>query len=45
VLRVYIVPSLDLVVIVNAGLYHSPRQAWVPLAVLDRVLTASSSIR
>ena len=39
--RVYIVPRLDLVVIVNAGLYHSPRQAWVPLAVLNRVLAAT----
>jgi CubicO group peptidase (beta-lactamase class C family) len=40
--RIYIIPTLDLVVIVNAGLYHSPRQAWVPLALLNGVLAASS---
>ena len=28
--------------VVNAGLYHSPRQAWVPLALLNGVLAASS---
>jgi hypothetical protein len=39
--RIYIVPTLDLVVVVNAGLYQSPRQAWVPLSVLNGVLAAS----
>ena len=39
--RIYIVPTLALVVVVNAGLYQSPRQAWVPLSVLNGVLASS----
>jgi CubicO group peptidase (beta-lactamase class C family) len=31
--RIFIVPALDLVAVVNAGLYRSPMQAWVLLVV------------
>ena len=34
--RLFIVPALDLVVLVHAGLYHSPTQGVVPLMVLNR---------
>ena len=34
--RLYIVPALDLVVLVHAGLYHSSIQGAVPLMVLNR---------
>lgn len=34
--RIFIVPALDLVAVVNAGLYQSPLQASVPLTVLNR---------
>jgi CubicO group peptidase (beta-lactamase class C family) len=34
--RLFIVPALDLVVLVHAGLYHSSSQAAVPLTVLNR---------
>ena len=39
--RIFVVPALDLVAIVNAGLYHSPMQAWVPLIVLNRYVLAA----
>ncbi len=39
--RIYVVPTLDLVVVINAGLYHSPLQGWVPLAVLNRFVLAA----
>jgi CubicO group peptidase (beta-lactamase class C family) len=40
--RIFVVPALDLVAVVNAGLYRSRMQAWVPLVVLNRyVLTAA----
>lgn len=39
--RLFIVPSLDLVVLVHAGLYKSPMQAWVPLGVLNRFVLAA----
>jgi len=38
--RIFIVPSLDLVVVVTAGMYPSPMQGWVPLGILNRVLHA-----
>ena len=34
--RLFIVPALDLVVLVHAGLYSSPLQASVPLTILNR---------
>jgi CubicO group peptidase (beta-lactamase class C family) len=34
--RLFIVPALDMVVLVHAGLYHSPIQGAVPLTVLNR---------
>lgn len=40
--RIFIVPSLDLVAVVNAGLYHSRLQAAVPLAVLNRYVLAAA---
>jgi hypothetical protein len=32
---VFIVPELDLLVVVNAALYKSARQTEVPLTILD----------
>lgn len=43
--RVYIVPALDLVLVVNAGLYKSPLQGSVPLAILDRYVLAATVAR
>jgi CubicO group peptidase (beta-lactamase class C family) len=40
--RIYIVPALDLVAVVNAGLYRSPLQNSVPLIVLDRYVLAAA---
>jgi CubicO group peptidase (beta-lactamase class C family) len=34
--RVFIVPDLDLVVVVNAGLYNSDMQVGVPIKILDQ---------
>jgi CubicO group peptidase (beta-lactamase class C family) len=34
--RVIIVPELDLVMVLNAGLYESPRQASLPTEILNR---------
>jgi len=39
--RLFIVPALDLVVLVHAGLYHSSMQGWVPLVVLNRYVLAA----
>jgi CubicO group peptidase (beta-lactamase class C family) len=39
--RIFVVPALDLVAVVNAGLYRSPMQAWVPLVVLNRYVLAA----
>jgi CubicO group peptidase (beta-lactamase class C family) len=44
--RVFIVPERDLVVVVNAGLYKSNLQAWVPLEILNQyVLKATAPNR
>ena len=34
--RLFIIPSLDLVVLVHAGLYSSPKQDWVGNVVLNQ---------
>ena len=34
--RLFIVPSLDLVVVINAGLYRSPLQGVVPMTILNQ---------
>jgi CubicO group peptidase (beta-lactamase class C family) len=39
--RLFIVPSLDLVVLVHAGLYTSSMQSWVPLSILNRYVLAA----
>jgi CubicO group peptidase (beta-lactamase class C family) len=39
--RLFIVPPLDLVVVVNSGMYTSPRQGLVALEVLDRYVMRS----
>jgi len=40
--RIFIVPALDLVAVVNAGLYRSPLQARVPLDVLNNFALAAA---
>ena len=40
--RLFIVPALDLVVLVHAGLYASSMQSWVPLIVLNRFVLQSA---
>ncbi|SDR46742.1 CubicO group peptidase, beta-lactamase class C family [Rhizobiales bacterium GAS191] len=39
--RLFIVPALDLVVLVHAGLYSSPMQSSVPLTILNRYVLAA----
>ena len=39
--RLFIVPSLDIVVLVHAGLYNSSLQSWVPLSILNRYVLAA----
>ena len=34
--RLFVVPGLDLVVVINAGLYASPMQRWVPWEIFRR---------
>ena len=36
--RLYVVPALDLVVMINAGHYRSPLQSIVPAAIFNRVV-------
>jgi CubicO group peptidase (beta-lactamase class C family) len=36
--RLFVVPSLDLVVMINAGHYRSPLQTVIPSAILNRVV-------
>jgi CubicO group peptidase (beta-lactamase class C family) len=43
--RVFILPALDLVVVINAGLYKSDLQGWLPLAILNRYVLASTEPR
>jgi CubicO group peptidase (beta-lactamase class C family) len=43
--HVFIVPTLDLVVVVTAGLYHSFNQSWVPIAVMNRLVLAATEQR
>ena len=41
--RLFIVPALDLVVLVHAGLYASEMQGWAPLVVLNRYVLQAAS--
>jgi CubicO group peptidase (beta-lactamase class C family) len=42
--RLYIVPSLDLVVLVHAGLYASPMQEWVGNVLLNRYALSAAAL-
>jgi CubicO group peptidase (beta-lactamase class C family) len=39
--RVFIAPSLDLVLVVTAGIYHGFNQRTVPIEVLNRFVLAA----
>ena len=41
--RVFVVPELDLVMVMNAGLYQSPVQALVPIRALDQFVLKAAS--
>jgi len=41
--RVFIVQELDLVVVINAGLYKSPAQALVPIRALNQYVLKAVS--
>jgi len=41
--RLFIVPSLDLVVLVHAGLYNSDMQGWVPRSILNRYVLEAAN--
>jgi CubicO group peptidase (beta-lactamase class C family) len=43
--RMFIVPQLDLVMVMNAGLYQSPVQALVAMRVLDQYVLKAASRR
>lgn len=43
--RIYIVPSLELIVVTTMGLYDSPEQGRVPLMVLDAAMWAADPER
>ena len=43
--RVFIVPSLDLVVVVNAGLYSSRLQGSVPMTILNQYVLRAVAVR
>lgn len=42
--RLFIVPALDLVALVHAGLYTSSMQGWVPIAVLNRYVLPAAGV-
>ena len=42
---VFIVPSLDLVVVVNAGLYSSRLQSSVPMTILNQYVLRDIAFR
>ena len=42
---VFIVPSLDLVVVVNAGLYSSRLQSSVPMTILNQYVLRAIAFR
>jgi hypothetical protein len=42
---VFIVPELDLVVVMNAGLYKSPAQSLVPIRALNQYVLKAVSRR
>ncbi|CAH2599035.1 Serine hydrolase [Rhodovastum atsumiense] len=39
--RLFVLPTLDLVVLVHAGLYGDPLQSWVPVSILNRHVLAA----
>ena len=39
--RVFVVPALDLVVVITAGLYTSPMQRWVPWEIFRRYVVVA----
>src|SRR4029077_6581910 len=39
--RLFVVPALDLVVVITAGLYASPLQYWLPTQILNRIVLAA----
>ena len=39
--RLYVVPALDLVVMINSGHYRSPLQSIIPAAIFNRVVLAA----
>lgn len=39
--RIVVVPELDLVVVITAGLYGNPMQAWLPLLIFNRYVLAA----
>ena len=41
--RIFVVPELDLVVVMNAGLYKSPTQGLVPLKALNQYVLKAAS--
>ncbi|MFI4987313.1 MAG: serine hydrolase domain-containing protein [Alphaproteobacteria bacterium] len=42
--RLFIVPTLDLVALVHAGLYSSSMQSWAPLIILNRYVLQAANV-